>query len=177
LLGGSEGLLHGPRLLFVARHGFERFRVLVRSTKMPSNLLSSRTLARGSRSVFADPSDSGDSQGCQRALRQTDAPTRRGSSSNRPGPSPPPDGCGRPRQCPRRCCGSSQNCGCGRSHQRQHETFDSHASKSNRREECVRMPRKTARSGPQRHLEEPAMPVSHPLLPSGSRAIQKIASV
>jgi hypothetical protein len=34
-------------------------------------------------------------------------------------------------------------------HQRQHETFDSHAFKSNRRNECVRMPRKTARSGSQ----------------------------
>jgi hypothetical protein len=44
-------------------------------------------------------------------------------------------------------CGSSRNC--GRSHhQRQHETFDTHAFKSNRRNECVRMPRKTARSDP-----------------------------
>src|SRR5262249_40577161 len=36
-------------------------------------------------------------------------------------------------------CGSSRNC--GRSHhQRQHETFDSHAFKSNRQKECVQMP-------------------------------------
>jgi hypothetical protein len=38
-------------------------------------------------------------------------------------------------------CGSSQNC--GRSHhQRQYETFDGHAFKSNRRQECVRVPGK-----------------------------------
>ena len=54
-------------------------------------------------------------------------------------------------KCSRRFCGSSRNC--GRSHhQRQHETFDSHAFKSNRRNECVRMPRKTARSGSQTPL-------------------------
>jgi hypothetical protein len=46
VLGGAEGLLHGPQLL-VAEHGFERMRsVLVRSTKMPSNFLSSATLSR-----------------------------------------------------------------------------------------------------------------------------------
>ena len=33
-------------------------------------------------------------------------------------------------------------------HQRQHETFDSHAFKSNRRNECVQMPGKMARSDP-----------------------------
>ncbi len=59
-------------------------------------------------------------------------------------------------KCSRRCCGSSWNCGHG--HQRQHKTFDSHTFR--------RMPRKTARSGPQRHLE-PANAVSHPLLPFG----------
>src|SRR6516162_1976725 len=54
-------------------------------------------------------------------------------------------------KCSRRFCGSSRNC--GRSHhQRQHETFDSHAFKSNRRNEFVRMPRKTARSGSQTPL-------------------------
>src|SRR5215813_5900049 len=48
-------------------------------------------------------------------------------------------------KCSKRFCGSSRNC--GRSHhQRQHETFDSHAFKSDRRNECVRTPRKTARS-------------------------------
>src|SRR6266478_4963892 len=66
---------------------------------------------------------------------------------------------------------SSRNC--GRSHhQRQHETFDSHAFKSNRRNECVRMPRKTARSGSQTPLGRSGMSGAiHPLasgLPASS---------
>src|SRR5262245_58797924 len=65
----------------------------------------------------------------------------------------------------KRFCGSSRNC--GRSHhQRQHETFDSHAFKSNRQKECVRMPRKTARSGSQTPLGRSEM----------SRAIHPLAS-
>ena len=68
-------------------------------------------------------------------------------------------------------CGSSRNCG-RIHHQRQHETFDSHAFKSNRRKECVRMPRKTARSGPQTPLGRSGMlGAIHPLasgLPAGS---------
>ena len=48
-------------------------------------------------------------------------------------------------------CGSSRNC--GRSHRlRQHETADSHAFRSNRREECVQMPSRTARSDTQTQL-------------------------
>jgi hypothetical protein len=57
-------------------------------------------------------------------------------------------------------------------HQRQHETFDSHAFKGNRRKECVRMPRKTARSGPQTPLGRSGMlGAIHPLasgLPASS---------
>src|SRR5262245_4021446 len=52
-----------------------------------------------------------------------------------------------PGKCSKRFCGSSRNC--GRSHhQGQHETFDSHALKSNRQKECVQMPGKMARSDP-----------------------------
>jgi hypothetical protein len=40
-------------------------------------------------------------------------------------------------------------------HQRGREVFDGDALKGNRREECVRMPGKTARSGPQRHSGRP----------------------
>src|SRR5262249_32580710 len=74
-------------------------------------------------------------------------------------------------KCSRRFCGSSRNC--GRSHhQRQHETFYTHAFKSNRRNECVRMPRKTARSGSQtplgrRECREPST-LSHLGFPTSS---------
>ena len=50
----------------------------------------------------------------------------------------------------RRFYGSSRNY--GRS-QRQPETFEGHAFKSNRRQECVRMPGKMARSDPRTSLE------------------------
>src|SRR5262249_34636420 len=50
-------------------------------------------------------------------------------------------------QCSKRYCGSSRSY--GRSHhQRQRETFDGHAFKSNRQKECVQMPGKMARSDP-----------------------------
>jgi hypothetical protein len=78
--------------------------------------------------------------------------------------------------CSRRFCGSSRNCG-GSHHQRQRETFDGHASKGNRREECVRMPGKTIRSGPRTPLGRPGMPVAIHISHSGFRAIQKIATI
>src|SRR5215467_2275265 len=50
-------------------------------------------------------------------------------------------------KCSRRFCGSSRSY--GRSHhQRQHETFDGHAFKSNRQKECVQMPGEMATSDP-----------------------------
>jgi hypothetical protein len=49
-------------------------------------------------------------------------------------------------KCSKRFCGSLRNC--GRSHhQRQHETLDGQAFNSIRREECAKLPGKTARSG------------------------------
>src|SRR5260370_2964150 len=51
------------------------------------------------------------------------------------------------RQCFSRFCGSSRSYGCSH-HQRQRETFDCHAFKSNRQKECVQMPGKMARSDP-----------------------------
>jgi hypothetical protein len=42
-------------------------------------------------------------------------------------------------KCSKRYCGSSRNCGRSR-HLRQHETFDVHAFKGNRREECAQSP-------------------------------------
>ena len=70
-----------------------------------------------------------------------------------------------PRQMFQEILGSLGNC--GRSHhQRQHEVFDSHAFKSNRQKEYVRMPRKTARSGSQTPLGRSEM----------SRAIHPLAS-
>src|SRR5260370_21724728 len=51
------------------------------------------------------------------------------------------------RQCFSRFCGSSRSYGCSH-HQRQHETFDGHAFKSNRQKECVQMPGEMARSDP-----------------------------
>ena len=76
-----------------------------------------------------------------------------------------------PQQMFQEICGASRNC--GRSHhQRQHETFDSHAFKSNRQKEYVRMPRKTARSGSQTPLGRSGMlGAIHPLasaLPASS---------
>jgi hypothetical protein len=62
-------------------------------------------------------------------------------------------------------------------HHRQHEMFDSHAFKSNRREDCVRMPSKTARSGSRKPLGWSGMPVAiHPSR-SGFQAIQKIGTI
>src|SRR5215208_6733238 len=46
-----------------------------------------------------------------------------------------------PRQMFQEYCGSSRNCGRSR-HLRQHETFDVHAFKGNRREECAQSPEK-----------------------------------
>jgi len=43
-------------------------------------------------------------------------------------------------KCSSRYCGSLRNCGRSR-HQRQRETFDGHAFKSKRQQECARMPR------------------------------------
>jgi hypothetical protein len=65
-----------------------------------------------------------------------------------------------------------------RSHQhRQHEMFDSHAFQSNRREDRVRMPSKTARSGSRKPLGWSGMPVAiHPSR-SGFQAIQKIGTI
>src|SRR5262249_32453746 len=79
-------------------------------------------------------------------------------------------------KCSKRFCGSSRNCGrCH--HQRQHETFDSHAFKSNRRNECVRMPRKTARSGSQTPLGRSGMSGTiHPLA-AGFQPVQKTPTI
>src|SRR6516162_6182358 len=79
-------------------------------------------------------------------------------------------------KCSKRFCGSSRNC--GRSHhQRQHEMFDSHAFKSNRRNECVRMPRKTARSGSQIPLGRSGMSEPSTLSHLGFQPVQKTPTI
>src|SRR6516164_4234722 len=68
-------------------------------------------------------------------------------------------------KCSRRFCGSSRNC--GRSHhQRHHEAFDCHASKSNRQEECVQMPVKIAGSDCSTIVRAARAAGSHPHLSS-----------
>ena len=88
-----------------------------------------------------------------------------------------PDGRGRHRTAnvPRDFAASRN---CGRSHhQRQHEMFDSHAFKSNRRNECVRMPRKTARSGSQIPLGRSGMSEPSTLSHLGFQPVQKTPTI
>src|ERR1700720_4663260 len=68
-------------------------------------------------------------------------------------------------KCSRRFCGSLRNY--GRSHhQHQPETLDGHALKSNRREECVLMPVKIARSALSTIVRAARAAGSHPHLAS-----------
>ncbi len=53
----------------------------------------------------------------------------------------------------------------------------SHAFKRNRREECVRMPRKKDQIRPSTPFGEPAMLVAIHTSHSGFRAVQKIATI
>jgi Transposase DDE domain group 1 len=75
-------------------------------------------------------------------------------------------------KCSKRFCGSSRNCGRSR-HQRQRETSDGHAFKSNPRQECVRMPGKMARSDSRTLFGTPEMPATGPTSGLGFRPAQK----
>jgi hypothetical protein len=79
-------------------------------------------------------------------------------------------------KCSRRYCGSLRNCGHSH-HQRQRKTFDGHAIKSNRRQECARMP---GEIGQIRHSNaaRPAWNArSHPHRASGLHPVQEMAII
>src|SRR5262245_33390872 len=79
-------------------------------------------------------------------------------------------------KCSSRYCGSLRNC--GRSHhQRQRETFDGHAFKSNRRQECAQMPRENGQIRHSNAARTAWNAESHPHRASALHPVQETAII